>query len=91
MEELKKKANPLYKELGELEEMTRKGHNSIVAAINKGNERVCKYKEEQKQGDIKFRRKATTQGFAGILIAMLALYISIKNYDGPLIALLGVL
>lgn len=50
---------------------------------------ICNYKEEQKQGDITYRKKSNKQGLAGIFIAVVAVYISIKAYNGPLMMLIS--
>jgi hypothetical protein len=43
---------------------------------------ICKYKEEQKQGDIRSRKRSECYSKFGILIALAAVYISITGLDG---------
>ena len=71
----------INEKLGKLIELNVDGRDSLKL--------ICKYKEEQKQGDIRYRKKSNTQSIVGILIAMVAVYISIKGYDGSFLALIG--
>ena len=45
-------------------------------------ERICDYKEQQKQGDIRFRKGSTAASMFSIGISLTALYISITGLDG---------
>ena len=52
-----------------------------VEALLAEQVKTNKYKEEQKQGDIKFRKSSTKTSLLGIGIALMALYISITGND----------
>ena len=54
------------------------------AIANKLLGKICKYKEEQKQGDIKFRKNSTKVSLFSVCIALTALYISIVGLDGDM-------
>ena len=45
---------------------------------------ICNYKQEQKDGDIRYRKKSSIHSSVGIFIAVVALYISIAGFDGDL-------
>ena len=46
---------------------------------------ICDYKQEQKEGDIKYRKKSTNLSLFGIFVACSALYISVVGFDGDLV------
>ena len=61
---------------------------SLLGAIADSNDDIVKYKKEQKEGDIEFRRRTTMDNkrsnilnIAGVLIALAALSVSIKGVD----------
>ena len=54
--------------------------NNLLVALCDSNDIIVTYKEQQKQGDIKFRKKSTTLSLFGIGIALVALYISVAGY-----------
>lgn len=105
MDELKKKANPLYKELLNLEKLARESINEQVITNNllgalcdatedngKRVDRTNEYKEQQKNGDIKFRKQSSLVSSVGVIISLLALSISIAaNGIQPLLNMLKVL
>ncbi len=91
MSELKEKGSPRQTELlTELSNQTAQNEtiilllNVLIEAVEaNGSElkTVNGYKEEQKQGDIKFRKKTNTSSLISISIAMTALAISVKGVD----------
>lgn len=91
MSELKEKGAPRQTELlAELSNHSSQNENIIlllnvligVMEDNCSEQRITnKYKEEQKQGDIKFRKKTNTSSLISISIAMAALAISVKGVD----------
>ena len=54
---------------------------SILGAIADSNDDIVKYKKEQKEGDIIFRRKSERLGRVTVTISLLALAVSIKGVD----------
>jgi len=46
---------------------------------------ICTYKEEQKQGDITYRKKSTKHSRWAISIALLAVYVSIFGADSSFV------
>lgn len=91
MSELKEKGSPRQTELlAELSNHATQNEtiilllNVLIEAVEaNGSElkTVNGYKEEQKQGDIKFRKKTNTSSMVSISIAMTALAISVKGVD----------
>ncbi len=91
MSELKEKGSPRQTELlAELSNHSSQNEtiilllNVLIEAVEaNGSElkTVNGYKEEQKQGDIKFRKKTNTSSLISISIAMTALAISVKGVD----------
>ena len=56
--------------------------NNLLCALCNSNDLIVTYKEEQKQGDKKSRKRAELYSKIGIGIALAALYISITGVDG---------
>lgn len=91
MDELKTKAAPKHKELIDTLSNQSSQNEIIILLLNvlieatesNGSElkTINDYKEEQKQGDIKFRKKSNTSSLISISIAMAALAISVKGVD----------
>tara|TARA_R110000751_G_scaffold73408_1_gene148420 strand:+ start:5375 stop:5656 length:282 start_codon:yes stop_codon:yes gene_type:complete len=54
---------------------------SLLGAIADSNDDIVKYKKEQKEGDIIFRRKSERLGRVTVTISLLALAVSIKGVD----------
>jgi hypothetical protein len=105
MDELKKKANPLYKELGSLEGLIEKLIKEQVTTSNLLGKQVVEakrtneYKRQQKNGDRKYRihdvrmkKQSSIVSGISVSISLLALSISIAaNGIQPLLNMLKVL
>ena len=84
MSGLQDKANPVYGLTSvlayELSELRKEQVNT-----NKLLKDICDYKEEQKQGDITYRKKSTKHSRWAISIALLAVYVSIFGADSSFV------
>lgn len=86
MSKLEDKANPNYnlikinKELLEVDKKLLAEQIKTTAELVK----ICKYKEEQKRGDIAYRKKSTALSYVAINVALVALYFSIVDYSFPI-------
>ena len=87
MEELKKKANPLYKELGELETVIKNGNGKLETCIVL-LDRLCTLKESQQLSDDSFRNSwmnANARKFRVSVIAIMltgsVLYLDVLKLD----------
>jgi hypothetical protein len=95
MDDLKTKANPLtglsstlayeIKELRKEQVIT----NNLLVALCDSNDLIVTYKEQQKQGDKRSRKRSELYSKVGIgialigtVIALVAVYISITGLDG---------
>ena len=86
--DLQNKANPIVgfssalayeiKELKKEQIIT----NNLLVALCDSNDLIVTYKEQQKQGDIRSRKRSECYSKFGICIALAALYISITGLDG---------
>jgi hypothetical protein len=56
--------------------------NNLLVALCDSNDVIVSYKEQQKQGDIRSRKRSECYSKFGILIALAAVYISITGLDG---------
>jgi len=56
--------------------------NNLLCALCDSNDLIVVYKEQQKQGDIRFRKGSTAASMFSIGISLTALYISITGLDG---------
>jgi len=56
--------------------------NNLLCALCNSNDLIVDYKEQQKQGDIRSRKRSECYSKFGILIALVAVYISITGLDG---------
>jgi len=87
MSDLKDKANPingLYAALiCEIQELVveQRITNELLAENGKKHDTTNVFKQEQQDGDIKFRKLSTKMGLFSVGIALTALYISIAGAD----------
>jgi hypothetical protein len=54
---------------------------TLLGVLCDSNDDIVKYKKEQKEGDIRFRKKSDVSSKLSITIALAALSISIKGVD----------
>jgi uncharacterized protein YktA (UPF0223 family) len=82
-DELKNKANPNYELLQVNTDLLKEQviTNELLLANLKANKAVLQSKVDQKNGDIKFRKKSTLSSTVTISIALVALYISVVGVD----------
>ena len=82
MEEVKKAANPMSMLTDEIK-LTNESLDTLIillGALCDSNDAIVRYKEEQKQGDIRFRKKTAVWSVVSIAIA-LAAFVSAGSID----------
>ena len=77
---------PKSEELKQLIRINEKLGKLIELNVDKRDslELICEFKQQQQDGDIKFRKGSTKTSLLGIGIALMALYISITGNDSAL-------
>ena len=83
MAELDELIKPKSEELKQLIRANEKLGKLIELSVDKRDslELICEYKQQQQDGDIKFRKSSTKMSLLGVGIALTALYISIAGAD----------
>jgi hypothetical protein len=93
IDKLKRLANPSFELVDLSKEHSDKLDSLVIllGALCDSTDKVIEYKEAQKQGDIKYRKKSTVSSSISLVIASLALYISVavNGVGDAIVALKG--
>ena len=82
----------MSKEIDKLKKMAAPNSERIAEATEENTKylkKICDYKEQQKQGDIRSRKRSELYSKVGIVIALTALYISITGLDGRVLSFIN--
>ncbi|MDB4302170.1 hypothetical protein N9924_01245 [bacterium] len=102
MEELKRKASPLYKELGELEAVVKESNNTLIELMGEVViesrihtvllDRLCALKESQQESDDAKHARNTRLNLLVLILAGTAFYLEWIKIDADIMnALMGLL